>query len=155
MTGAGLVKRLAAEIRAGLLGVKLPREYHGAIDNLRTVNVFEQYLPEDLFEVTDYYPLVLVELLKVVDGKDGSETEVGLSFGVFAKEADGWLDLFHLVNVTRRLILTKRLIASRYRLVDAEWESVATTEQPRPFLFANATLTYTFRQAEELCSKTT
>lgn len=138
MTPTNLIKDLAAEIDDCTKEIKLPTEYmrKPSAENFVKVNVFEQYIPADLFEQTTYFPLIIVELLNIRDNlKEGSVAEVGLSCGVYAKEENGWQDLFHLMQVIRLRLLTKRLIAQKFRLVDELITSFPDT-QPQPFMFS-------------------
>ena len=92
MTPTNLLKSLAAEIDDCTKEIKLPTEYmrKPSAENFVKVNVFEQYIPADLFEQTTYFPLIIVELLNIRDNlKEGSVAEVGLSCGVYAKEENG------------------------------------------------------------------
>lgn len=157
MTTTLLVEALAAEIRDATALLKLPIEYHNqrqrrAESTWRQVHVYEQYIPADLFQNDTYYPCVIVEWLSTLDRvrgrENGSIATVGLSFGVFAKEADAWKDCFHLMEVVRQRLLSKRTIAERYRLEDeVTWETAAN--QPAPFFYGYAELQYQIYQPQE------
>ena len=153
MTHIRLIRELSAELRVLLGRVKLPVEYATAATaaDFIKVNVFEQFLPQDLFEETTYYPLVLVEWLSTTDDlKSISTAQVGLTIGTYAKEQDGWVDAFYLLELIRQHLLRKRLIGERFRLTgEITWE--VPNEQPAPFFFVMATLSYEmFQAAEEL-----
>lgn len=131
--------------------LRLPTEYakEPAPENFVKVNVFTQSIPKDLFEQTNYFPCVVVELVSIRDGlKEGSVAEVALSCGVYAKEFDGWKDLFHLQEVIRRRLLTRRLIDKRFRLVGELITSFPET-QPEPFLFSYLNATYSMYLYQE------
>lgn len=157
MTTTLLVEALAAEIRDATELLKLPIEYHNqrqrrVESTWRQVHVYEQYIPADLFQNDTYYPCVIVEWLSTLDSvrgrENGSIATVGLSFGVFAKEADAWKDCFHLMEVVRQRLLSKRTIAERYRLEDdVTWETAAN--QPAPFFYGYAELQYQIYQPQE------
>ena len=151
MTHINLIRALADELR-GLLGrVKLPVEYaeKATAEDFIKVNVFEQFLPKDLFDETTYYPLVLVEWLSTVDNlKELSTAQVGLTIGVYAKEEDGWIDAFYLMELVRQHLLRKRLIAQKFRLTEEiTWE--VPSEQPLPFFFIMGNLSYEMFQPQE------
>ena len=153
MTPADLVKSLSEEIKDACAGIRLLTEYGEvpAAENVVSVNVFEQVLPKDCFENTTYLPFVLIELLQVEDDlKEGSTAQIGLSFGVYGLESDGWQDLVHLTETCRERLLTKRLIAQKYRLVRAEWQTVQADTQPLPFQYATAILTYSIFQPQDV-----
>ena len=148
MNPVHLVTALAEDIRAAVKNIRLPREYMRQADNQRGVNVYEQYLPADLFEADDYYPCVIVELLELHDDLQVISTAtVGLSFGVFAKEEDAWKDCFHLWEVVRQHLLEHRTIARRFRLKDCVWQTAQN--QPTPFFFSYAQLEYEIYQPQE------
>ena len=151
MTHIRLIRELSAELRMLLERVKLPVEYATATaaEDFIKVNVFEQFLPQDLFEETTYYPLVLVEWLSTVDDlKSVSTAQVGLTIGTYAKEPDGWVDAFYLMELIRQDLLRKRLIAQKFRLTEEiTWQ--VPSEQPAPFFFVMATLSYEMFQAQE------
>ena len=151
MTHIRLIRELSAELRGLLERVKLPVEYATTAtpDDFIKVNVFEQFLPQDLFEETTYYPLVLVEWLSTTDDlKAESTAQVGLTIGVYAKEQDGWVDAFYLLELIRQHLLRKRLIGQRFRLTgEINWQ--VPNEQPAPFMFIMATLSYEIFQAQE------
>ena len=156
MTVTELIESLSAEICAATENLKLPVEYQNQkqrrlAETWRRVNVYEQYIPKDLFQTENYYPCAVVELLGIHDDlKLGSTAEIGLSLGVFAKESDGWKDAFHLTELIRHRLLTRRVLAKRFRLTgEIHWETAQN--QPEPFFFVYATLSYeNFLPQEEL-----
>ena len=158
MTPTNLIQALAAELKEATAQIRLATEYHEpkeggepTFEDCVAVNVFTQYLPQDLFENEHYYPCICAELIKISDDlKDGSSVEVALSFGVYAYEERAWRDLFHLMEVVRQRILTKRVIANRFRLTAAEWGLVEENLQPKPFYFGQGILTYQIYQPQEI-----
>lgn len=147
MTTEHLIESLAAEIRAATANLKLPVEYYDEQQRRqettwREVNVYEQYIPKDLFESDEYYPCVTVELLEVRDDlKQGSTATVALMCGTYAKEANGWKDAFRLMEVIRDRLLTRRTLAHRYRLAgECIWQVVPN--QPAPFYFLYGEVIY-------------
>ena len=151
MTHINLIRELARELRVLLIQTDLPKEYatDASPDDFVPVNVFEQYLPKDLFDETAYYPLVMVEWLSTVDNlKEISTAQVGLTIGTYAKEADGWVDAFYLMELIRQHLLKHRLIAQKFRLVEEiNWQVPET--QPSPFFFVMGTLSYEMFQPQE------
>lgn len=151
MTHINLIRALADELRGLLSRVKLPVEYAASAtaEDFISVNVFEQFLPKDLFDETTYYPLVLVEWLSTLDNlKNASTAQVGLTIGVYAKEADGWIDALYLMELIRQHFLKKRLIAQKFRLTEEiNWQ--VPSSQPEPFFFIMGELTYEIFQAQE------
>lgn len=144
MTPARLVSELAAAIKKACALVKLPLESEELVE----VEVFTQYLPEDLFETTRYLPFCLIEFLELTDDlKDGSTVHIGLTVGTYAPETDAWLDAFHLAEVIRQEVLTWRVIAKRFRLKSARWQTPDT--QPREFFYLAAELIYDVFQPQE------
>lgn len=155
MTAAHLIQSLASELRDATTNLKLPSEYHTepTAQDFTPVKIFEQYLPLDLFENVEYYPSIVIELIKLSDDlKEGSTATIGLSLGVYAKEADGWLDAFHLMEVVRERLLSRRTIARRFRLTD-EVEWTTPSAQPAPFFFITGELTYQLFQPHEVLTK--
>ena len=145
MTPARLVTELALQIKKTCALVKLPLETEEPVE----VEVLEQWLPEDLFETTAYLPFVLAELIELVDDlKEGSTAQVGLVVGIYAREGDAWKDAFHLAEIIRQEVLTWRVIARRFRLKEARWQTPDT--QPRPFFYVMSELTYEIFQPEEV-----
>lgn len=152
MTPANLIQALADELREATAQIRFPTEYARRAEpsDFVKVQVFKQYLPENLFEEQNYYPCICAELLKVEDDlSEFSKAEVALSCGVYAYEENAWLDLFHLMEVVRHRVLTKRVIANRFRIVNAEWGLIDEATQPRPFLFGQGILTYAIYQPQE------
>ena len=158
MIAAQLVTSLAEEIRAVTANLKLPVEYQNedertAETTWRRVNVYEQYIPADLFQTENYFPCVVVEWLETHDTLRGDEIKsvatVGLSFGVFAKEADGWKDCFHLMELVRQRVLSVRTLARRFRLIGDEVTWQIGQNQPAPFFFGYSELAYEIFQTQE------
>lgn len=157
MTTAHLVEAIAAEIRDAIKDLKLPIEYQNerqrrAETTWRKVNVYEQYIPADLFQNDNYYPLVVVEWLNTRDklrgAENGSIATIGLSFGVFAREADGWKDCLHLLELVRQRLLSKRILARQFRLEDEiTWETAG--QQPTPFFYAYGEVAYQIYPVQE------
>ncbi len=155
MTPARLIKDLAAELKDATANLKFPEEYQKEVSagDYVKVNVYEQMFPADLFESEDYYPFVSVELMTLKDNAEReSRAEVGISFGVFAKEADGWLDLFYLMDVIRRRLLEKRFIGDYFRLTGG-LEFELPDVQPVPFLVGSMQATYFIPHIHELDRK--
>ena len=141
MTNAHLIEALSSAIKKALSGVEFAEEYQREPGELVVVNVFENYLPENVFEETSWLPFVLVELLEVHDDLNaGSSTEIGLTLATFAFEGDGWKDAWHMVELIRRELLIRRVLANRFRLKDLRWE--VPGEQPREFYFVTGRVTY-------------
>ena len=151
MTPTNLLKCVAAEIVEATRELRLPTEYmrQPARENFVKVNVFLQSIPPDLFEKTTYFPCVVIELLSIRDNlKSGSVAEVALTAGVYAKEEDGWQDLFHLQQVIRQRLLTRRVIDKKFRLVDELITSYPDT-QPLPFMFGYQNAQYNLYLPQE------
>lgn len=147
MTTTLLITSLSETIRAITANMRLPVEYQNeeerrAETTWSKINVYEQYIPADLFQNEVYFPCVIVELLDLTDNiKDGTTATVGLSVGTFAKEADGWKDCFNLVEVIRRRLLSERVVAKSYRLKgEIVWQPAQN--QPAPFFFMYAEAQY-------------
>ena len=154
MTTVHLVTEISAALRKATANLRLPVEYHNEAQRLREttykpIQIFEQFLPADLFESTVYYPCVIVELVEVTDDlKEGSLATVGISIGVYAKEADGYKDAFNLMEVVRREMLTNRVVAKSFRLVDSiTWRTAQ--QQPTPFFFVYSEATYSMYLPQE------
>ena len=154
MTTTKLIESVAAEIRLATEKLKLPTEYHDEktrrlAETWRKVNVYEQYIPRDLFENDNYYPCATVEFLELHDDlKAGSTATVAITCGVFAKEANAWKDAFELMELIRRRLLSVRTVAERFRLTgDFVWQTVST--QPTPFYFLYGEATYEIFQPQE------
>lgn len=148
MTSAELVRAVATEIKKALANVKLRTEYatEPTEENFVSVNVFEQYLPQDIFETSSYYPCVIVEWLDTKDSLDEEKSvaTIGLTLGVFAKESDGYLDALHLMEVIRQQLLSHRILDKKFRLIDeVNWET--PSEQPTPFYVILAELKYSIQ----------
>lgn len=139
MTHARLIAELAAAIKEASSDIILPLE---APAGLRVpLNVFENYLPDDAFEVDSYLPFVLVEFIETHDDlKQGSTCTIGLTVGVYAPERDAFLDALHIMEVLRLRLLTRRVIANRFRLTNALWQSPDV--QPRPFFYLTGELQF-------------
>lgn len=152
MIAVDLVKAVADELRDALKDTKLPIEHHNSDVPLKNVTVYEGFLPREKFNDDAYYPLVLVEWMSTTDELDGanprSTSIIGLSMGVFAAESYGWMDSLHLTELIRHRLLTRRLIAQKFRLTgEAHFEM--SSEQPLPFMYSFATLNYqTFQPVE-------
>ena len=148
MTSAELVRAVATEIKKALANVKLRTEYatEPTEENFVSVNVFEQYLPQDLFETSSYYPCVIVELLEIKDDLDEQKSvaTIGLTMGVFAKESDGYLDALHLMEVIRQRLLSHRILDKKFRLID-EVTFETPEYQPAPFYVILAELKYSIQ----------
>lgn len=153
MTHIHLIQALASELKELLSHVKMPTEYAAepTADNFIAVNIFEQYLPKNLFEETTYFPFVLAEWLETQDNlKEGSTAQIGLTVGTYALEETGWIDAFYLMELVRERLLSKRLIANRFRLADEiNWH--VESNQPSPFFILYGTLTYEIFQPQDSC----
>lgn len=151
MTCTDLLQTLAAELRDAFEHTRLPTEYmrKPAPENFVPVNVFTGYLPENLFEQTSYYPCVAIELIKVVDDLKGYSTaDLGLTIGTFSLEEDAWQDAFHLMELIRQRLLTRRVIGKKFRLKELSFETPA--EQPREFFFIIGAATFEIFQPQEV-----
>ena len=76
----------------------------------------------------------------------GSLATAALSFGVFAKEEDGWKDAFRLMEVVRNHLLVHRTLGKKFRLED---ELTWQVPDQQPFYFVYAELSYQIYQPQE------
>ena len=154
MTATDLVTALADSLRQATANVKLPLEHQSSEDvELVRVNVYEGFLPRDAFNEDSHWPFILVEWFSTEDELVGagakSISTIGLSMGVNAPESWSWKDALHLVEFVRHHLLTNRLIGKKFRLVgDVNWE--VSPEQPLPFFYTYATLTYATFQPDDV-----
>lgn len=154
LTTVHLITSLAAALRKATANLRLPVEYHNEAqrtseETYREIQIFEQDIPKDLFESTTYFPCIILELVEVTDSlKDGSLATVGISVGVYAKEADAYKDAFNLLEVVRREMLSNRVIADSFRLVDTiTWRTAQ--QQPSPFFFLYGEANYSMYLTQE------
>ena len=151
MIHANLIDAVAAEVADALKNFKLPTEYQRepAAENFTAINIFKQYLPADLFEQTSYYPLVLVEWLASSDNfKEGATAQIGLTIGTFAKEQDGYIDALAILDAIRNRLLSKRIIAKKFTLVnETTWE--VPQSQPTPFFIVYGALSYSIQLPQD------
>ena len=154
MTTVHLITGIAASLRRATANLRLPVEYHNEAQRTsdttyKPIQIFEQFLPKDLFENTSYFPCVIVELVEVADDiKEGALATVGISIGVYAKEADAYKDAFNLLEVVRHEMLKNRVVVDSFRLVDAiTWRTA--NNQPTPFFFIYGEATYSMYLPQE------
>lgn len=157
MTTTALVEGIAAEIKLATQNLLLPVEYQNEAEKKlettwRKVNIYQQYIPRDMFENDNYYPCVIVEWLNTTDEMNGADakslTNIGLSCGTFSFGANSWKHCFRLTDLIRNRLLTQRLVANCFRLTgDVLWET--GENQPLPFFFTYAVLSYEIYQPQE------
>ena len=142
MTATELLWSLGIELSDALRNAKLPTEYAKKAEELRGINVYQQYIPADLFANDNYYPCVVAEWVGTEDRISGGCTlNVALSIGVYAKEEDGWQDAFHIMDLIRQRLLTKRVIGKKFRLEgEVVWQPAE--QQPTPFFFIYSELKF-------------
>ena len=144
MTPAMLVSAVVHEVQTAAAGYKMRAE--GQAD--KTITVYPQHIPDDDFEDDSYYPLVIVSFQKAEDTVDGSEATIGLTFGVYGEDKEAWRDLLSIMERVRQRFLIFRKLENRFRLkLPTKFETIEN--QPYPYWFGYATLTYTVAQPNE------
>ena len=144
MIPAELVRAVAEEVRAAVKLYKMKAE--GQDD--KPVTVYEQHIPDEDFTSDNYYPLVIVSLGEVTDKEDGSEAKLGLTFGVYGEDKGAWLDLLSIMERVRQRLFLNSKLANKFRLIlPTKFETIE--QQPYPFWFGYATLTYQIGQPNE------
>ena len=152
MTPVELVLSLKQEIEDAVKDYRLLAENQED----RGITVYAQHIRDEIFDDREgrYYPLIIVSLQEERDnigesGREASMATVGLTFGIFAEDKDGWMDLLNIMETVRQRILTNRTVANRHRLVEAvEWKAIEA--QPYPFWFGYGTLKYSIAQPQEM-----
>lgn len=96
-----------------------------------------------------FYPHIAARLIKGDDTVDGSTASVRLYFGTYSENvADGWRELYNLMEHSRQALLKQRTIASRFRLkLPVHWEMVE--DQPYPEWVGTMDLIYEIAQPQE------
>ena len=145
MIHANLIDAVADLCHDAVKSIELPTENSPS----EVVNIFKQYLPPDLFESTEYVPWLLVEWLGTKESlTEGSAAQIGLSIGVYAEKADGYLDAFYIMELLRIQLLSKRTLANKFRLLnEVSWEPAQA--QPAPFFVLYGSLSYSVFQPQE------
>ena len=118
------------------------------------ITVYAQHIRDEVFQDERCYPLIVVSLQGAKDhtnnaGPEASLATVGLTFGVFAEDKNGWMDLLNIMETVRQKIMACRTVANRHRLTDVvEWNTIEA--QPYPFWFGYGTLKYSIGQPQEV-----
>lgn len=142
---AVLVEAVATEVEIAVQNYKMKAE--GQAD--KKVTVYRQHIPDDLFNEDSYYPLVTVCYENSQDTEEGSEAEIGLTFGVFGEDHEAWKDLLSIMERTRQRLLIFRKLRDRFRLkLPTKFETIEV--QPYPFWYGYGTLKYTIAQPTEV-----
>ncbi len=148
MTPAMLVSAVVREVEAATANYRMKAE--GQAD--KKVSVYPQHIPDEEFKDNSYYPLVIVSWQKTEDvtepDKLGAEAVIGLTFGVYGEDKEAWRDLFSIMERVRQRLLIFRRLDNRFRIVlPTKFETIEN--QPYPYWFGYATLTYTVAQPNE------
>lgn len=96
-----------------------------------------------------FYPHIVPRLMKGDDAVDGSTAIVRLYFGTYSEDAaDGWRELYNLMEHSRQALLKQRTIASRFRLkLPVHWEMLE--DQSYPEWVGTMDLIYEIAQPQE------
>lgn len=148
MTPAMLVSAVVREVEAATANYRMKAE--GEAD--KKVSVYPQHIPDEEFKDNSYYPLVIVSWQKTEDvtepDKLGAEAVIGLTFGVYGEDKEAWRDLLSIMERVRQRLLIFRKLDNRFRIVlPTKFETIEN--QPYPYWFGYATLTYTVAQPNE------
>ncbi|AME03664.1 hypothetical protein [Selenomonas sp. oral taxon 136] len=148
MIPAMLVSAVCREVEAATANYRMKAE--GQAD--KKVSVYAQHIPDDEFKDDTYYPLVVVSWQKTEDvtepDKLGAEAVIGLTFGVYGEDKEAWRDLLSIMERVRQRLLIFRKLDNRFRIVlPTKFETIEN--QPYPYWFGYATLTYTVAQPNE------
>lgn len=139
-----LVQAVADELREAVKDYSMAAE--GAEN--KGVTVYAQHIPDEDFKTDTYYPLAIVSLQKTEDNSDGAIATLGFTFGVYGEDADAWQDLLSIMERVRQRLLTRRVVARRFRLLmPLVFETIEV--QPYPYWFGYATAKYSFAQPSE------
>ena len=80
--------------------------------------------------------------------KLGAEAVIGLTFGVYGEDKEAWRDLLSIMERVRQRLLVFRKLENHFRIVlPTKFETIEN--QPYPYWFGYATLTYTVAQPNE------
>lgn len=146
MTPAMLVSAVVREVEAATANYRMKAEGD------KKVSVYPQHIPDEEFKDNSYYPLVIVSWQKTEDvtepDKLGAEAVIGLTFGVYGEDKEAWRDLLSIMERVRQRLLIFRKLDKRFRIVlPTKFETIEN--QPYPYWFGYATLTYTVAQPNE------
>ena len=148
MTPAMLVSAVVREVEAATANYRMKAEGEGD----KKVSVYPQHIPDEEFKDNSYYPLVIVSWQKTEDVTEpdnlGAEAVIGLTFGVYGEDKEAWRDLLSIMERVRQRLLVFRKLENRFRIVlPTKFETIEN--QPYPYWFGYATLTYTVAQPNE------
>lgn len=146
----GLIKELAAELKDAVKTYRL----HGDRDPPDGVTFYQQYIPVERFDDKEgrYHPFVLIACRSIEDGEQ-SESEIGITVGVYGEDDETWTDLLNLMTALRLRLLSKRIIGRKYRLIDTLISEISEV-QPAPFFYGEIIGRYEMYQPlEEMGTK--
>lgn len=81
----------------------------------------------------DDFPYVLVRYMNGEGSEDESEVNLKLIFGIYSQDAKGWVDVLHMIEVVKQMLLKTRVFdfyTLEYPLKDSIPE-----EQPYPYFY--------------------
>lgn len=96
-----------------------------------------------------FFPHIVPRLIRGTDTDDGSTATVRIYFGTYCEDvADGWRELFNLMEHSRQALLKQRTIADKFRLLlPIKYEM--PEEQPYPEWVGYMDVIYTIYQPQE------
>lgn len=96
-----------------------------------------------------FYPYIAPRLIKGDDTANGSTVSVRLYFGTYSENAaEGWRELYNLMEHSRQALLKKRVLANRFRLkLPIHWE--VPEDQAHPEWAGVLDLIYEIAQPQE------
>ncbi|GAB1826804.1 hypothetical protein [Turicimonas sp. TL08] len=131
-----LCDRLREFLQQELKNIVLPTrgpdiEHDG---KLRSLKIFDSYLPVKQEDSEDPYPFVIVRATSSATDEQILEINVSMFVGTYAKDSAGFRDALNVVSAIRNSILpfTQSALANKFHLMpEIKWDTLE--DQPWPY----------------------
>lgn len=94
------------------------------------------------------YPLIIIRPIEGDSDKDTSTVQVKLIFGTQSEDDHGFIDVLHLMERVRILLMRERIIDKKYR-IEPNWKWGLPEEQPEPQWLCYAITTWQLPQIRQ------
>lgn len=130
MTPVNLVLSLREELTRELENYR----YEADGGDRKHVGVYLQLSDENFIDEAKY-PLVMIDIQKIIDAPTDDQAEVEITIGTFGEDDLAVIDLLNITERVRRYLLNNRIIGRKFP-IRHPLEIQFVTDQTYPFRFA-------------------
>ena len=138
------MEHFKAELEEALVNVRLETKENATKKPKVELGYLEPLKVDD--DEKNDFPYVLIRYMNGEEDEQDNEIQLKLIVGIHSKDAKGWIDILHIIEVVKQHILKKRVFD--YCLLEYPLKASIPEEQPYPYFYGFLDLNFKIPKME-------